>query len=491
MSEQAHQGNPERGDARVKRRAQDPGKFSAPRKAFAKLDASRTAQLMADSSDVCLVVDAKGIIRDLAFGEGSLAEEGCEGWLNSKFEDTVTIESRAKVADMAREAAEHGKSRWRQVNHPIRGGNDMPVAYRMMALSGSDRLLAVGRDLRSLATLQQRLMDVQLSVERDYSQRRELETRYRLLFQLTREAVIIIDATTQAVVEANPAAAAWLGERGDGLVGRVFPRDMSEQDAAKVNAMLAAVRSSGESRSTRVKLEQGDRDVVLSASLFRQGSGPLFLVQLAAHGDGAAPLDGTPMAALAEHAPDGLVVTDHTGLVITANAAFLNLAQIATESQANGESLGNWIGRPGADFSMLLGHIREHGTVRLFGSLLRGSLGSNTEVEVSAVRLDSCEPPALGFLVRNTGPRVAPDSSASAVRNLPRSVDQLTELVGRVKLRDLVRESTDLVERLCIEAALELSGDNRSAAAEILGLSRQSLYVKLRRYGLGELEGED
>ena len=54
-------------------------------------------------------------------------------------------------------------------------------------------------------------------------------------------------------------------------------------------------------------------------------------------------------------------------------------------------------------------------------------------------------------------------------------------------MRDLVRESTDLIEKLCIEAALELSGDNRASAAEMLGLSRQSLYVKMRRFGLGDL----
>ena len=68
---------------------------------------------------------------------------------------------------------------------------------------------------------------------------------------------------------------------------------------------------------------------------------------------------------------------------------------------------------------------------------------------------------------------------------------QLTELVGRVSLKDLVRETTDVVEQLCIEAALELTGDNRASAAEMLGLSRQSLYAKLRRYGLGDLDGDD
>ncbi|MEM7676903.1 MAG: helix-turn-helix domain-containing protein, partial [Myxococcota bacterium] len=71
---------------------------------------------------------------------------------------------------------------------------------------------------------------------------------------------------------------------------------------------------------------------------------------------------------------------------------------------------------------------------------------------------------------------------------LPQSVEQLTGLVGRVPLKEIVRETTDVIERLCIEAALEVSGDNRASAAQMLGLSRQSLYAKLRRYGLGDLE---
>ena len=74
---------------------------------------------------------------------------------------------------------------------------------------------------------------------------------------------------------------------------------------------------------------------------------------------------------------------------------------------------------------------------------------------------------------------------------MPRSLEQLKELVGRVPLRDLVRETTDIIEQMCIEAALELTSDNRASAAEMLGLSRQSLYVKLRRHGLGELDSQE
>ena len=51
-------------------------------------------------------------------------------------------------------------------------------------------------------------------------------------------------------------------------------------------------------------------------------------------------------------------------------------------------------------------------------------------------------------------------------------------------LKDIVAETTDVVEKMCIETAVSLTRNNRVAAAEMLGLSRQSLYVKLRKYGL-------
>ncbi|MDZ7904671.1 MAG: helix-turn-helix domain-containing protein, partial [Cypionkella sp.] len=58
------------------------------------------------------------------------------------------------------------------------------------------------------------------------------------------------------------------------------------------------------------------------------------------------------------------------------------------------------------------------------------------------------------------------------------------ELVGSSSLKDIVAETTDLVEKMCIQTAVDLTRNNRVAAAEMLGLSRQSLYVKLRKFGL-------
>jgi transcriptional regulator PpsR len=133
---------------------------------------------------------------------------------------------------------------------------------------------------------------------------------------------------------------------------------------------------------------------------------------------------------------------------------------------------------------VLTGNLRDHGAIRLYATTLRGEHGTSTDVELSAVAFTNGDQTCHGFAIRNVGARLG--SPSSQTRTLPRSVDQMTELVGRVPLKELVRDATDVIERLCIEAALELTGDNRASAAEMLGLSRQSLYVKLRRYGMAD-----
>ena len=97
---------------------------------------------------------------------------------------------------------------------------------------------------------------------------------------------------------------------------------------------------------------------------------------------------------------------------------------------------------------------------------------------------------AFAFAVRDVGRRLAPSEQALPTK-VPASVAQLTELVGRVPLKQIVAETSDLIERLSIETALTMTKDNRAMAAQLLGLSRQSLYVKLRRFGMGGLDQGD
>ncbi len=463
--------------------------FRSPKRSLGELDAEAAAALIAIATDVALVIDASGVIRDLAVGSDELAAEGYADWIGQPWVDTVTAESRRKVEEMLRDAGSKAPARWRHVNQTSSRGDDMPMLYSAVQVGTKGRVIAVGRNLRSIATLQQKLLDVQQSMERDYLRLRHAETRYRLLFQMAAEAVLIVDAGTQRVVEANPAAAQLLEETARRLVGRPFPEGFDAPSTQTLQSLLAAVRSAGSADEVRVRLLEGRREFMVSTSMFRQDNASLFLVRLSPitteSGGGPMPRAQTRLSDIVDTLPDGFVVTDVEGRILTANRAFLDVVQLATEEQARGESIERWLGRPGVDLNVLLANLKQHGSVRMFATTLRGEYGTNTEIEISAVSAPNTEPPCLGFTVRNIMRRPVAENRSNHA--LPRSVEQLTELVGRVSLKELVRETTDVIERLCIEAALELTGDNRASAAEMLGLSRQSLYVKLRRYGLGDL----
>ena len=183
------------------------------------------------------------------------------------------------------------------------------------------------------------------------------------------------------------------------------------------------------------------------------------------------------MNRLIQVGPDCFVMTDREGLVVVANGALVELSQVASEEEACGQRLDRWLGRTAVDFDVLLTNLRQYGSVRLFVTTLRGTQGNMAEVEVSAVSVISGCDQLCGFSIRDIGRRLggSATSSFATERQQPRSLKQLTELVGRVPLKALVGETTDIIERLCIDAALELTQDNRAAAAEMLGLSRQSL----------------
>ena len=189
--------------------------FRAPKTSLGNLDAQAAASLIAAASDITLIIDADGIVRDAAFNGEELSQElkGSETWPGQKWVDIVTVESRPKVEGLLREASSHAEPRLRHVNHPVHTGADIPILYSAVPVGDQGRVVAFGRDLRAISQLQQRLVDAQQSMERDYARIRTIETRYRLLFQTSADAVFILDADMGRIAEANPAARGLLGEK--------------------------------------------------------------------------------------------------------------------------------------------------------------------------------------------------------------------------------------------------------------------------------------
>ncbi|MFY9292582.1 MAG: transcriptional regulator PpsR [Methylorubrum rhodinum] len=454
------------------------------------LDSEAAGLLLAATSDISMIVGEDGVIQETASGALDLESEDIASWRGRPWIDTVTVESRPKIDALLRDAAAGTMTRWRQVNHPSRNGPDVPIRYAGLRPRKGGPIIVVGQDLRTLAGLQRRLADTQQALERDYDRLRSAETRYKLLFQLSGEPVLVADAGTRRVTEANPAAARLLGRPAKRILGQDVADLFEVSTTRDIAVLFAGLRASGQAGDLVARLSGGRGETRLSASLFRGEGSTSILLRLSplASAQAGQPSDGGALDVI-RRMPEAFVVTDPGRRILTANTAFLDLVQLATEEQVRGQALDRWLGREETEALALFTTLREHGSVRHFSTVMRGAYGSVEEVEVAAVSAPAAEQPCLGFTIRATPRRAAPVHTSG--HDLPRSVEQMTELVGRVSMKALVRETTDLIEKLCIEAALRITRDNRASAAEMLGLSRQGLYAKMRRYGIGDLDAGD
>jgi transcriptional regulator PpsR len=450
---------------------------------FARLAAPAAVRGLVAACDLALLVDKFGMIEDVAMGAADLAGHGVGDWQGQRWIDMVAPENRAKIDDMLTGVGD--SSRWRQVNHLSPLG-ELPVRYLAIPTGDDGRLLAIGRDMRQAASQQQRLLRAQQAMERDSMRLRQLEARYRLLFDSAREAIIVIDASTRRIADINPAARRLTGFGTAAVDGQPFSSLVAEADREAASAQLGAIAAAEQRHPAPVHLLDGST-CLMTATLFRQDRGSFLLIRLR-------PLDDAgsggerPLLEVLERMPDAFVLTDAGFRIIAANGAFLDLVQIARRDAVQGQPLSRFVGHQTIDFGLLTSQLAENGVVRRFATIAQASDGHDEEVEVSAVTSVEGGETRHGFSLRSVAQRLQPQLED---RQVPRSVEQLTELVGRVSLKEIVRESTDLIERLCIEAALTYTADNRASAAEILGLSRQSLYSKLHRHGLGNLSEPD
>ncbi|MDJ0683256.1 MAG: transcriptional regulator PpsR [Alphaproteobacteria bacterium] len=457
------------------------------------LTSSALRRVVPAAFDIILLLDRDGVVSDAEF----LDESGMREWRarlqDRSWEETVTIESKPKIVDLLAAARKGAAPIWRQVNHTAGDGESIPVRYIALSLEkGHGGMIALGRDMRDTARMQQELVSAQQSIEREYIRLRHAETRYRALFQSSVEPLLLCDSVSLRIVDANPSVFRLLEMTAGQLVGRKLPSALDVADASKVGDLMAAVRHSGRPGSQAAVLTAPNGLAVdMSVSLIREGATGQFLIRLSQGAGADGLVNGRRRYGISEVLdvlPDGIVVTDRKGAVISANTGFLDLAQISSHDMAVGRPISRWLGRSDFDVNALLSNLMDHGVVRMFTSRITGELGVQEDVDISAARHTVGPETYLCFSIRSRGPQTRSDGAD--VLNDAKPVHEFTELVGRVPLKELVREATDIIEKRAIEAALEITGDNRASASELLGVSRQSLYAKLHRYGIGDLSGE-
>jgi transcriptional regulator PpsR len=443
--------------------------------------------------DVTIFLDFQGVIRRAALSP-AIPDEGLDQWVGRPWIETVEALGSENLRLLVEDAQALGVSSFRQVNQIFPCGLRLPIEYTAVRLGDEAGLVAIGRSLRAVTELQSRLVEAQQTMERDYWKLREVETRYRLLFKSSTDAVFLLRASGLSILDLNPAAARILDAPLSGhrsLVGKDFTAELLADERDLFHAMLQRLGTQGSAPGILLHLGADRAAWMVRASRLSSESGSSYLLQLTstlASPRGPECADPCVTDHLIERLPDGFVVTDREGLIRWTNRGFLDLIQLPTETSVINQSLGLWLDRPGADLSVLLATIARIGVVRPFQTRLHSEYGAEVEVEISAAGDPEPEPTVIGVLLRDVG------------RRLPRSdTDErlggrLTALAGRIgkgPLRVLVEEAVRVLEQHYIEEALDLTGGNRTATADLLGLSRQSLYVKLKRYGLEQESTKD
>jgi transcriptional regulator PpsR len=449
--------------------------------ALAKHAAELAATLVALTGDIALVIDADGAVRQVVQGTDPLAPAATQ-WVGRPWSETVSDDSRRKIEQLLGDVRSHGSGRTREVNLAA-GGSTIPVAYAALRLGETGPVIAVGRDLRAIAAIQQRFVESQQEMERDYWKRRQAESRYRMLFQVATDAVIVVDALTMTIVDANRAAGQMFGMTQADLLGKHATVGIERHSWLIVEQLLTAARTTGRPVEVRARLASpGAAPIDVSATPFRSERDLLLLVRARATAQASAPGEAVSSAQwtdLVRRIPDGVVITDASGRVLAANPAFVALCQLVDESDAEGEMLSRWLG---ADTVIqLLSRSGARGMLSPTTATLVGNRARTLHVSVTGALLDDGDIGRVGFTLR---PLDDGDDAEPEIDEVANAIDALTGLMGRQALPDLLHTATLMAERHLIRTACRRAGGELHAASVMLGITEGMLAQRLAAHAL-------
>ncbi len=441
--------------------------------------ASELAQTFVSlASDIALIVDRNGVITSVAQAQGRPFASAPASWVGQAWVDTVTGETRAKVELLLKEVAAEGLSRRREVNHPADAGTTIPVAYTVIRLGDNGPVLAVGRDLRAMAAIQQRFLDVQQDLERGYWQARQAESQAGLLAQVASDAVLVVDAATLLIVEVNPFASQLFDLTATQLIGRGFLLGFDRHSRTAVEALVTGTARSGKGGEIGARLAGRIGLTSVSATPLRVDDRIRLLVRvrLIDPVDSRISASGRPITA-----PGAVVITDSSGRVLMASAEFVSLVLADTDLTVIGRTLADWFDTSPPALASWMQRLRRDGVLRGLRGGVRTSRGSIVAVEWSAMLMPEGDRELVGFIVEPLPDegfgRTAP---ADALRD---AIGRLSVRIGSDALPALLESVTALAEQHFLDLALQYACGDPDAAARLLQLTPGELERRRSRPG--------
>lgn len=431
------------------------------------------------TSDIALVISSDGVIQSVSVCDAKLTEATSD-WVGRHWADTVTRESRAKVDQLLEEACTAGLTRRREVSLLSHTGADIPMAYSAIRLGNTGPLVAAGRDMRAIAAIQQHFIQTQQEMEQSYWARRQAESRYRLLFQVATDAVLVVDALTMQVVDANQAATDLFGLALESLVGLDAAKSFDQTSQPAFGELLTSTRTTGLPAEIRARVAGSAALVAVAATPFRADNALLLMVR-------ARPLEPSLLqdpAQFVEQTPDAVVITDSSGNILMSNPAFARLCEGNGDIQLKGRRIDAVLAGLAPHLPQLISEAQRRG----LAGPLPVTLGSPAmSIEVVATMLDEGDQSCIGLTLRTVRLPALPTGSIDD--ELVLELAELTACLGEVKLPELVLKASQVIERHFLKVALERANGKSEVAAKVLGLPVSVLERQLFELGLQPADG--
>lgn len=447
------------------------------------------SSILGAASDIALVVSSEGIILSVVLNTHSESFGNLKHWEGRPVVQFLTRETAPKF-EAAHAAYLEGEvpTKPLELNHSDNAVWQYPVRYTFHRFGQENAALLLGRDLRPIAETQQQLVQAQIALEQGYEARREFDARFRVLLANTDQAIAFVSVQTGRVDDANEAAASLLGLKLESLKGSAFAQQFADRSTVELTESLMNATLAEEGGKVTLRAQRGGRALTVRPVVFRAGGQRVLLCRIEEQDEKAKSSDAAVTQALSlfRSGSDAMLFMTIKGVIVSVNESFLDIIGAAHLSDVVGRSFADFLGRGQIDLGVLTDQPQRSGQMRVYATKLINDLGTRLSVEISASHLEETDEPVIGCVIRDVshveaGRQSIGGGSAQMPAEPARNV---MELVGSASLKDIVAETTDVVEKMCIETAVELTNNNRVAAAEMLGLSRQSLYVKLRKYGL-------
>ncbi len=438
------------------------------------------------ASDISLLIDTAGLILEVIYNTENKNLGDIEHWRTRNIRDFITKESGIKLEEILNLSSTENEKIEKdiiQLNHIKNGGDDFPIQYSIHPTGVNNQILLFGRDLTQIAQAQQELMKTQLKFEREYDRYRSFDTKYRVILEQCGSAFIIVDEAGQ-LIDFNQKAVAIL-EKAD--LNQMMLKDLFYQGISiDILSELETLNKNTPSTALNLNVKETNKEVQLKGTFFRSNDGVHSLIRLSSSSSQRTShsKEKIYLSDLYQKTSDAFVFIDEAGKIVDTNESFLILTENPNIDEVVGKSFSDFLKNATTDLKILTDNSKRLGKIRNYATDFITTFGSKIPVTISSTWVSNEDDDFYGFILR--------DSSNIELEkqndNEKHSWEATTKLVGSAPLKELVAQTGDIAERICLETALNLTNNNKVAAAELLSLSRQSLYVKLRKHNLLDIK---